>query len=143
MSARTFLLFSLVFALLPGVVQAWGYPYDGNFKQLTADRDPWCFVDNEHWYIRNPDKWQHFMGCYVAHQLLARRTDKYLSGGIVMTLGLAKEIMDAYREGYSVRDGLADALGIGASLLNNGSYTLLCTYTDESVLLRLYFKTPL
>lgn len=143
MSLRILLLLSLLFLLLPSGAQAWTYPYDGSFKQLTADRDPWCFVDNEHWYIKNPDKWQHFMGCYVAHQLLAKRTDKYLSGGIVMTLGVAKEIMDAYREGYSVRDGLADALGIGASLLNNDSCKLLCTYTNESVLLRLYFKTPL
>jgi hypothetical protein len=143
MSVRILLLLSLLLLLLPGGAQAWGYPYDGKFKQLTADRDPWCFVDYENWYLKNPDKWQHFMGCYVAHQLLSKHMDKYLSGGIVMTLGVAKEIMDAYREGYSVRDGFADAFGVGASLFNNGSYKLLCTYTNESVLLRLYFKTPL
>jgi len=143
MIVRIFLALSLLIFLFPGVAQPWTYPYDGRFKQLTAERDPWFFVDYEHWYIKNPDKWQHFMGSYVAHQLLSKRMDKYLSGGIVITLGVAKEIADAYREGYSARDGFADLLGVSASLFNNGSYKLLCTYDNETVLLRLYLKTPL
>jgi len=125
------------------MAQSWTYPHDGKFKQLAAKRDAWFYVDYEQWYIKNPDKWQHFMGCYAAHQLLSKRMDKYLSGGIVMTLGVAKEIADAYREGYSTRDGLADFLGVTASLFNNGSCKLLCTYDSETVLLRLYLKTPL
>ncbi|KPJ49983.1 MAG: hypothetical protein AMJ41_02025 [candidate division Zixibacteria bacterium DG_27] len=142
MFARMFLALSLSVFFLPSVAHSWTYPYDGEFKQLTAEKDPWFFVDYERWCVKNPDKWQHFMGSYAAHQLLSKRMDKYLSGGIVMTLGVAKEIADAYREGYSLRDRFADLLGVSASLFNNGTYRLLCTYDSESVLLRLYLKTP-
>jgi hypothetical protein len=142
MTPRIFLFVLLLIFSLQSIAHSWTYPYDGEFKQLTAERDPWFFVDYEHWYVKNPDKWQHFMGCYAAHQLLSKGMNKYLSGGIVMTLGVAKEIADAYREGYSLRDGFADLLGVSASLFNNGTYKLLCTYDNESVLLRIYLKTP-
>jgi hypothetical protein len=142
MLVRIFVALSLSVFFLPGVAHSWTYPYDGKFKQLTAERGPWFFVDYEHWYVKNPDKWQHFMGSYAAQQLLSKQVDKYLSGGIIMTFGVAKEIADTYREGYSLRDGFVDLLSVSASLFNNGTYKLLCTYDNESVLIRLYLKTP-
>jgi hypothetical protein len=38
------------------------YPKDGKFKQIPASIDYWSFVDNDNWYMKAPDKFQHMMG---------------------------------------------------------------------------------
>jgi hypothetical protein len=97
------------------------YPKDGNFKQLSPDRDPWYFVDEKNWYIMGPV------------------TNPYLSAGVVAFLGIAKEYDDAYREGWSNRDLLMDLLGI-ASALNRTKYQFYCSFNSEKMMLNLNFS---
>ncbi|MCJ7496934.1 MAG: hypothetical protein MUO78_02195 [candidate division Zixibacteria bacterium] len=115
------------------------YPKDGNFKQLSPDRDPWYFVDEKNWYIMGPDKWQHFSGCYIAQKLFSQVTNPYLSAGVVAFLGLAKEYDDAYREGWSSRDLLMDFLGI-VSAINRTKYQFYCSFDSEKMMLNLNFS---
>ncbi|MDP2960004.1 MAG: hypothetical protein Q8N71_01150 [candidate division Zixibacteria bacterium] len=115
------------------------YPKDGHFKQLSPDRDPWYFIDENNWYIMGPDKWQHFSGCYIAQKLFSQVTNPYLSAGVVALFGIAKEYDDAYREGWSNRDLLMDLLGI-ASALNQTKYQFYCSFDSEKIMLNVNFR---
>lgn len=93
-------------------VEAWNYPRDGKFKQLSPRRDPWCFVD-ERWDITAPDKWQHIMGSYLLQKSLQKRMNKYLAATIIISGSIYKELAeDAYREGWSARDLFCGVLGV-------------------------------
>ena len=134
-------LFFLIVLLLaiPSLSHAWNYPRDGRFKQIASQNDPWFFVDEEHWDIKAPDKWQHFTGCYASQKLLSKHTNKYLSGLLILSVGLYKEYEDAYREGWSARDLAVDALGILAAMYDRPGAKVLCTYDQEKIMLNLVF----
>jgi hypothetical protein len=133
-------LLSILFLLLSNALcYAWNYPRDGRFKRIDSQNDPWFYVDEEHWDIKAPDKWQHFTGCYVSQKLLSKHMNKYLSGLLILSLGLYKEYEDAYREGWSPRDLAVDALGILTAMYDRPSAKVLCTYDQEKVMLNLVF----
>lgn len=127
----------LICLILPTQVYGWSYPRDGKFKQIHPQSDSWFYVDYERWDIKAPDKWQHFTGSYLSQKLLSRHVNKYLSASIVMGLGVLKEYEDAYREGWSPRDIVADFLGIVSGIYSNRKYRLLCFYDNEKVTLNL------
>jgi hypothetical protein len=133
-----FFLMALFFAV-PSFSHAWNYPRDGKFKQLASQNDAWFFVDEEHWDIKAPDKWQHFTGCYVTQKLLSKRMNKYFSALLVFSLGVAKEYEDAYREGWSARDLAVNSLGIISAMYDKPEAKVLCTYDQEKVMLNLVF----
>lgn len=119
----------------PSQITASSYPKNGVFKRLPDARDKWFYVDNNNWEIKAPDKWTHMMGSLSSTSFLSRFMNKYAAGALVMTFGLFKEYDDAYREGWSYRDIIADAVGITASLTANERYRLICDYDSEKVVL--------
>ncbi len=112
------------------------YPRDGRFKQQPIRTDFWYYNGGSEWTIQAPDKWQHMMGSFASSELLSTVVDDKLAGGIVFGLGLLKEVEDGMREGWSVRDVLMDAAGVGASLVNNEKYKLWCDWKDDYVQLK-------
>jgi hypothetical protein len=132
------MILSIVFLLLSSTMSyAWNYPRDGKFKQLSPQSDAWFYVDDVHWDIKAPDKWQHFTGCYVSQKLLSKQMNKYLSALLIMSVGLYKEYGDAYREGWSGRDITADVLGIVSAMYDHPNTRVLCTYDQEKILVNL------
>jgi hypothetical protein len=129
----------LVFFAWNNLAFGWNYPRDGKFKQLRPQNDSWFFVDEEHWDIKNPDKWQHFTGCYASQKLLSKHMNKYLSGLLLFSIGVYKEYEDAYREGWSARDLAVDALGILSAMYDRPSARVLCTYDEEKIILNMVF----
>ncbi len=138
----------LPFAVLIAVIFVFGvtdtakggnYPKDGIFKQLPTKMDYWFYVDANNWTIVAPDKWTHMMGSMGTTTLLSRFMNKYAAGALVFSLGLFKEYDDGYREGWSYRDILADALGVSASLTANKNYRLLAKYDQDSITFLLNF----
>ncbi len=126
--------------VIPTSSFAWNYPRDGKFKQLAPQNDSWFFVDEEHWDIKAPDKWQHFTGCYITQKLLSRRTNKYVSAMLIFSLGLAKEYEDAYREGWSARDLAINSLGMLSAICDKPDAKFLCSYDQEKIMLNLVFS---
>ncbi len=119
----------------PESAMASKYPKNGVFKRLPDAKDYWYYIDNNNWEIKAPDKWTHMMGSLGSTAVLSQFMNKYAAGALVMTFGLFKEYDDAYREGWSYRDIIADAVGITASLTGNDRYRLLCDYDSEKVML--------
>lgn len=113
------------------------YPRDGQFKRLGASDDPWYYEGDPDWTLRAPDKWQHMMGSYVSAKIFSTIMNENLAGGLVLGLGILKEVEDGYREGWSARDVLMDAAGVGASLLNSQKYKFWCDWKDDYVQLKL------
>ena len=139
-SSRKLLWFALALFIVAGLaipseLSAGNYPKNGVFKRLPDAKDNWFYVDNNNWEIKAPDKWTHMMGSMGSTTVLSRFMNKYAAGALVMTFGLFKEYDDAYREGWSYRDIIADAVGITASLTANDRYRLLCDYDSEKVML--------
>lgn len=120
---------------LPGILCANNYPKNGQFKQLSESMDWWYYVDNVNWEIKAPDKWTHMMGSMSSSLLLSKVMNKYAAGLLVFTFGAFKEYDDAFREGWSYRDLIADALGVVSSFTANEKYRLFCKYDNEKVLL--------
>lgn len=116
---------------------AGSYPKNGVFKRLPDSRDYWFYIDNNNWEIKAPDKWTHMMGSMGSTSALSQFMNKYAAGALVFTFGLCKEYDDAYREGWSYRDIIMDALGVTASLTANDQYRLVCDYDTDRVLLKL------
>lgn len=129
-----------IFFMFTNPAFGWNYPRDGKFKQLHPNRDPWFYIDEERWDIKNPDKWQHFTGSYVSQKLLSNHMNKYLSGFLLLSIGAYKEYEDAYREGWSARDLAVDALGILSAMYDRPSAKVFCTYDQEKVMLNLVFS---
>jgi hypothetical protein len=129
----------LVFFAWSNLAFGWNYPRDGKFKQLSPQNDPWFFVDEAHWDIKAPDKWQHFTGFYASQKLLSKHMNKYLSGLLLFSIGVYKEYEDAYREGWSARDLAVDALGIVSAMYDRPSARVLCNYDQEKITLNLVF----
>ncbi len=113
------------------------YPRTGGFKQLPPAHDKWFYVDNERWHIKAPDKWLHMMGSLGAAEFLSTMMDERLAGGIVLGLGVLKEVEDGYREGWSARDLIMDITGVGASLINDRRYLLWCDWEQDAVIMKL------
>jgi len=133
-------ILSLLFLLFYSTLcYGWNYPRDGRFKQIASQNDPWFFVDEEHWDIKAPDKWQHFTGSYLVQKLLSRRLNKYISALLIFSLGMVKEYEDGYREGWSVRDLTVNSLGILAAMYDKPTAKFLCTYDHERIMLNLIF----
>ena len=139
MKLKPLFFFIALLLAIPTSSHAWNYPRDGKFKQLTPDRDSWFFVDEANWDIKNPDKWQHFTGCYLTQKLLSKGMNKYLSALLIFSLGVAKEYEDAYREGWSARDLAVNSLGIISAIYDKPTSKVLCTYDQEKVMLNLVF----
>lgn len=113
------------------------HPSDGRFKFQRYD--PWLYTD-ESWDLKMPDKAAHFYGSYALERLSHDVTkDELMSSSFVIGFGIGKEILDGYREGFSFRDILADALGVSSSVFNRGSESVkvICDYTHEKITLRL------
>ena len=111
------------------------YPKNGVFKRLPDTKDHWFYVDNKNWEITAPDKWTHMMGSYGSTSFFSRFMNKYAAAALVFSFGVYKEYDDAFREGWSYRDLIADAVGVTASLTANSRYRLLCDYDSEKVVL--------
>ena len=139
-SISSLLLLTIVISIVTGVcftptAKAGKYPKNGIFKRLPDAKDYWYYVDNNNWEIKAPDKWTHMMGSMGSTSVLSRFMNKYAAGALVFSFGLYKEYDDAFREGWSYRDIIADALGITASLTATDRYRLLCDYDSEKVML--------
>ena len=128
--------------MISNLAYCWNYPRDGKFKQLSPHHDSWFFTD-QRWDIKAPDKWQHFTGSYFSQKILSRYMNKYLSAGILFSFGILKECEDAYREGYSGRDVLANLIGIASATFENRKYRILCLYDQEKLTLNLYVNINL
>ena len=140
MKLKTLVLTILFLLVANAICYAWNYPRDGKFKQLSPHNDSWFFVDEEHWDIKAPDKWQHFTGFYVTQKFLSKYMNKYVSAVLAFSLGVAKEYEDGYREGWSARDLAANTLGILSAMYDKPNAKVLCTYDQEKVMLNLFFS---
>ena len=140
-SLRTPAAFIFVLLTFSSVEAAFwsNYPRDGHFKQLQAKADPWFYVDDQRWAIKNPDKWQHFSGCYLSQKLLQKKFGKLKAFLLTETIGVLKEIDDGYREGWSPRDLIADNLGILGALISGEKIKFTGSYDSEKVLVRVHF----
>jgi len=132
---RTTLAILLMAVILTPQAQGYffSYPRDGQFKQQEGRSDPWYYKGDANWEIQAPDKWQHMMGSYASSEVFSLFMDNKLAGGIVLSLGVLKEVEDGFREGWSVRDIFMDAVGVGASLINNKKYKLWCDWNRDSI----------
>ncbi|MCI0596117.1 MAG: hypothetical protein L0Z48_06205 [candidate division Zixibacteria bacterium] len=115
------------------------YPRDGKFKQLPARADMWYYVDDERWAIRAPDKWQHYIGCYVSQKLLQQKIGKWKAFLVIESLGILKEIDDGYREGWSPRDLIVDNLGILGALVSGDRLKFTGSYDTEKFTIRAHY----
>lgn len=115
------------------------YPRDGKFKQLAPKADMWFYVDEKRWPIAAPDKWQHFVGCYLSQKLLQKKMGKFKAFLFTETVGVLKEIDDGYREGWSPRDLIVDNLGMLAALVSNQRLKFTGTYDSERFLIRAHW----
>ena len=115
------------------------YPRAGKFKQLPARADMWYYVDQERWAIRAPDKWQHFIGCYVSQKLLQQKIGKWKAFLVIESLGILKEIDDGYREGWSPRDLIVDNLGILGALVSGDRLKFTGSYDTEKFVINAHF----
>jgi hypothetical protein len=115
------------------------YPRDGKFKQLPARADMWYYIDQERWAIRAPDKWQHFIGCYVSQKLLQQKIGKWKAFLVIESLGILKEIDDGYREGWSPRDLIVDNLGILGALVSGDRLKFTGSYDTEKFVINAHF----
>jgi len=113
------------------------YPRDGHFKLLSAKYDKWYYVDNENWYFKAPDKWQHYIGNYFAAKLLKDKVGIIPTISLLSTASILKEIEDGYREGASIRDLEMNLFGIITGLFQQN---LICYYDNEKILLIYYFN---
>ncbi|MBD3216706.1 MAG: hypothetical protein GF310_00425 [candidate division Zixibacteria bacterium] len=111
------------------------YPKDGHFKQLPGSRDYWYFIDQNNWYIKAPDKFQHMMGCYLFSEVGDQFMDKYLAGAVVFGVGLYKEYDDGMREGWSPRDLLMNTFGVFAGIANTDKYHFWMDWDEGAVIL--------
>ncbi len=137
MRLKIWFLLIVLIIVTPGLCDAWNYPRDGRFKRLNPISDSWFFVDEVNWDIKNPDKWQHFSGCYISQKLLSKHMNKYFSALVIISVGVYKEYEDAYREGWSSRDLTADLLGVVSAMFDKPTAKILCTYDQEKVMLNL------
>ncbi len=141
-TTRSLSLIAVLVLLSAISASAGNYPKNGVFKRLPDNRDQWFYVDKNNWAIEAPDKWTHMMGSMGSTTALSQFMNKYAAGALVLTFGLYKEYDDAYREGWSYRDIIMDALGVTASLTANDQYRILCDYESDRVMLRLSVTLP-
>ncbi len=136
----TILATLVIIMLLQPSLQAIGkyqdHPKDGNFKRMPSAQDHWYFFDNQRWYIKAPDKFQHMMGSFALTEISSRVVDDYLAAGMVFGIGLYKEYDDGMREGWSPRDLLMNTFGIAASLVNNEKYKFWMDWADNAIILK-------
>jgi len=133
------LLVTLLFA--PGRTAIAGFPANGKFKMQPLQNDPWYYYDNQHWYIKAPDKWQHLMGSYASTKVLKLALEDDLSAAAAVLIGgVMKEVDDAMREGWSVRDLMMDFLGVSAAVLDTPRVRFLGAYDQECFLFTLNFR---
>ena len=116
------------------------YPADGRFKMLPLSKDQWYFYDNENWYLKAPDKWQHMMGSYASTKLLRAALDDDLAAAATVIIGgVLKELDDALREGWSIRDLLMDAVGVSAAVFDRPRFRVIGYYDSNRFLITLNF----
>ncbi len=77
------------------------------------------------------------MGSLGSSLLFSRVMNKYAAAALVLSFGLYKEYDDAFREGWSYRDIIADLLGVTSSLVSSDKYSLICDYNQQEVMLKL------
>lgn len=116
-----------------------GYPRDGRFKQLSPKADMWFYVDEKRWPVAAPDKWQHFIGCYLSQKLLQKRVGKFKAFLFTETAGVLKEMDDGYREGWSPRDLIVDNLGILGAMVSGERLKFTGSYDSEKFLIRAHW----
>lgn len=140
MIARALIILIILVSLAPrSYGYFFSYPRDGEFKQQSPKHDLWYYAGDSEWTIQAPDKWQHMMGSYASAEVFSLFMDDKLAGGIVLGIGILKEVEDGYREGWSIRDIFMDVAGVGASLFNNDKCRLWCDWNRNAVLLKLTF----
>jgi hypothetical protein len=133
------LLASALVATFPGRAQA-GFPADGRFKMQPAAADTWFYYDNVHWYLKAPDKWQHMMGSYASTKLLSSALGDNLSAATAVLLGgVLKELDDALREGWSIKDLIMDAVGVSAAVLDRPGVRVIGYYDSDRFLITVNF----
>ncbi len=115
------------------------YPKDGKFNQLPSKADMWYYLDDQRWLIRAPDKWQHFIGCYLSQKLLQQKLGKWKAFLVTEGLGTLKEIDDGYREGWSPRDLIFNNLGILGALVSGERFKFIGSYDPEKVVIRAHY----
>lgn len=139
-AVKILLIAILIMMLFSPALMAFGkfqdYPKDGKFKQIPSSKDYWYFFDNNNWYIKAPDKFQHMMGSYALTRVGSLMMDEYTSAAIVLGLGLYKEYDDGLREGWSPRDLLMDAFGVVAGVANNEKYKLWMDWNGGAIILK-------
>jgi hypothetical protein len=117
------------------------FPPDGKFKMQPLAQDRWYYYDDIHWYIKAPDKWQHLMGSYASTKILRRALgDDVTAASAVLIGGVLKELDDALREGWSVRDLMMDFMGVSAAVFDTPSVRFLGAYDQERFVMTLNFR---
>lgn len=113
------------------------YPRDGQFKMLSSAEDKWYYIDFDNWYLKSPDKWQHYISNYYSSMILKDKIGLIPTISLLTLANVAKEVEDGYREGASYRD-----LGIGVAGMLAGIFQqdLICYYDSEKILLVYYFN---
>jgi hypothetical protein len=140
MTTKWILIFAIALVMFTQLPAQAGFPVDGKFKMQPASRDTWYYYDDVHWYIQAPDKWQHLMGSYASTKLLnAALKDRLTAATAVFLAGMLKELDDSYREGWSVKDVLMDAIGVGAAVCDTKKVRFIGRYTPNQLLLTVNF----
>lgn len=118
-----------------------GFPANGKFKMQPIAEDRWYYYDDHHWYIKAPDKWQHLMGSYASTKVLQVALEDDLSAAAAVLIGgVLKEVDDAMREGWSVRDLMMDLLGVSAAVLDTPGVRFLGAYDHDRFLFTLNIR---
>ena len=140
MAKWVFAIFALFVVLTGSNTAQAGFPHNGKFKMQPASEDTWYYYDNIHWYLKAPDKWQHLMGSYASTKVFtAAFDDKITAATAVLLGGVLKELDDALREGWSIKDLAMDALGVGAAVLDTKSIRFMSYYTPDRLLITVNF----
>jgi hypothetical protein len=137
------LMAMLILALMLGLGRTAraGFPVNGKFKMQPLESDLWYYYDHQHWYIKAPDKWQHLMGSYASTKVLKLALEDDLSAAAAVLIGgVMKELDDALREGWSVRDLMMDFVGVSAAVLDTPRVRFLGAYDQERFLFTLNFR---
>ena len=113
------------------------YPRNGHFKFQSPQEDKWYFIDQKDWYVKAPDKWQHYFSNYASSMLLVNKIGLIPTLSILTMANIAKEMEDGYREGFSVRDLTVGSAGMLAGALKRN---FICYYDNEKILIIFYFR---
>lgn len=128
------------------------FPSDVEAFNSPSGGDPWYYqTDKAGLMFIVPDKIQHYWGSYGLNEIASQRFGRFGGALTAFALGFAWEVRDTYKTidpsskvlvGFSIRDLIADGLGVLSSQLSTEKVQFYADYStqDKNVMLNVAFS---